>query len=385
MLEYSPPIRREPDRSIAKVVEELLIPAPLTERNLKAFTKLYDMGRTKKVKKSNEQTTTGSDPTSLELDDSKSSNKTKTATDRGFPQLARDNGILPPVYSNPPANQRELQQRLDKSRDSQSPSESQFQAFARKTKEAPNEGSILTHTTKLFKDDDILGYNQVINQAFSEFPKDVGFNDGLSAARPDIVQGLISKEFHPFPIRDELGGAAVPTPGLAPLTLPHLAGEFKGPGKDILFAEAQAAYDGACMVYGRNKARAFLNSPDSSEHAYVQTFTTDGINLNTFAHYSHKCDGQVEYHQYPTSSSLVISNYEDFKKARRRLRNLQDAAREISEKLRDELKLNWSAEQKSISKEDDAHECGEEEEEELDETFVHVLRPDVLSSASPEQ
>ena len=127
----------------------------------------------------------------------------------------------------------------------------------------------------------------------------------------------------------------------------------------MLHAEAQAAYDGACMVYGRNKARSFFNSPDPSEHAYVQTFTTDGTNLNTFAHYSHKCEGQLEYHQYPTSSSLVISSYEDFKKARRRLRNLQDAARETSEKLRDELKQDWSAKQKPLNKEDDAHECGE--------------------------
>ena len=382
MLEYSPPIRREPDRSIANSVEELLTPAPLTERNLKAFIKLHNMGRPKKGKKSNEPKATRSDPKSLEPGDSKISNKTKSATDSGFPQLARGNGILPPVYSNPPGNLRDLQERLDKSRDSQSPSESQFQAFARKTKEAPNEGSIFTHTTRLFTNDDIPGYNNVINQAFSEFPKDVGFNNGLSAAQPDIVQGLVAKEFHPFPIREELGGGAVPTPGLAPLTLPHLAGEFKGPGKDMLLAETQAAYDGACMVYGRNKARSFLNSPDSSEHAYVQTFTADGTNLNTFAHYSHKTEGQIEYHQYPTSSSLVISSYEDFKKARRRLRNLQDAAREISEKLKDELKQNWSVKQKPISKEDDAHEC--DEEKELNETFVHISRFDASSSAFPE-
>lgn len=382
MLEYSPPIRREPDRFIANSLKEVLTPAPLTERNLEAFTRLRNMGRPKKVKTSNEPKATGSDSKSLQPSDSKTSSNTKAATDPNFPRLAYANGILNPVHSKPPGNLHDLQDQLDKSRDSQSPSESQFRTFARKVKKAPNEASIFPSIFTLLKDDDNDGYDRVINQAFSEFPKNVGLNDGLSAAQPDIVQGLCSEEFDPFPIREELGGAAVPTPECDPPTLPHLAGELKGPGKDMILAETQAAYDGACMVYGRNKARSFLNSPDSSEHAYVQTFTTDGTNLNTFAHYSHKSEGQLKYHQYPTSSSLIISSYEEFKKARRRLRNLQDVARETSEKLRDELKQNWSAKQKSINKEDDTHECGEEEE--LDETFVHIPRPDASSSAPPE-
>ncbi|CAD6446942.1 e69ae59f-bc29-45bd-8069-c3230145b024 [Sclerotinia trifoliorum] len=54
-------------------------------------------------------------------------------------------------------------------------------------------------------------------------------------------------------------------------------------------------------------------------------------------HYSSEPQGQLNYHQYPISSSILISSYEDFKTSRRRLRNLQDDAKEISEKLRDEL------------------------------------------------
>lgn len=382
MLEYSPPIRREPDRFIANSLKELLTPFPLTERNLKAFTKLHNIGRPKKVKTSNGPKATGSDPKSLQPSDSKTSSKTKSTTDPNFPLLAHANGILNPAHSKPPGNLRDLEERLDKSRDSQSPSESQFWTFARKVKEAPNEASIFPHTFTMLKDDDINGYDRVINQAFSEFPKNVGLNNGLSAAQPDIVEGLRLEEFDPFPIREELCGAAVPTPERDPPTLPHLAGELKGPAKDMILAETQAAYDGAFMVYGRNRARSYLDCPDPTGHAYVQTFTTDGTILNTFAHYADKSTGRVKYHQYSTSSSFVVSNYEDFKKARRRLRNLQDAARETSEKLRDELKQNWSAKQKSINKENDAHECGEEEE--LNETFVHIPRPDASSSASPE-
>jgi hypothetical protein len=52
---------------------------------------------------------------------------------------------------------------------------------------------------------------RVYNQAFNDFPKDVGLNNGLSAAQPDMVEGLDMTEFDPVPIRLELGGSAVPT------------------------------------------------------------------------------------------------------------------------------------------------------------------------------
>ena len=186
-----------------------------------------------------------------------------------------------------------------------------------------------------------------MNEDTNDFPKNVGLNNGLSATQPDMVEGLDMTEFDPFPVRQELGGAALPAPGRDPLTLPHIAGEWKGPGKDMVLAQTQAAYDGACMVYSRNKALSFLNNPDPAGYAHVQTFTTDGTNLNTFAHYSSESQGQVKYHQCPTSTSLLISSYEDFKTGRRRLRNLQDNAKETSEKLRDKLKERWSANHRS--------------------------------------
>jgi hypothetical protein len=107
------------------------------------------------------------------------------------------------------------------------------------------------------------------------------------------------------------------------------------------------------MVYGRNQARSFVESPDPDGHAYVHTFTTDGTTLTTYAHYSSQSGGQVKYHQFPTSSSFLISSYEDFKTSRRRLRNEQDVAKETSEALRDELNDKWSASQQYIEEEDD--------------------------------
>jgi hypothetical protein len=54
----------------------------------------------------------------------------------------------------------------------------------------------------------------------------------------------------------------------------------------MIEAQTQVAYDGACMVFGRNQARSFLESPDPNGHAYIHTFTTNGTILNTFAYYS---------------------------------------------------------------------------------------------------
>jgi hypothetical protein len=205
----------------------------------------------------------------------------------------------------------------------------------------------LLQTSQLLKeyDEAYSGYSKVYNQAFTAFPKNVGLNNGLSAAQPDRVGGLNIGEFDRFPVRQELGGAAVPTSGPHATTLQHFTREWKGPGKDMIEAQTQAAYDGACMVHGRNEARSFLQSPDPAGHAFVSTFTTDGTTLNTFGHYSSQSEGQVKYHQFPDSSSFLIASYEDFKKSRRRLRNLEDEAKETSEKLRDELIEKWSANQ----------------------------------------
>jgi hypothetical protein len=276
------------------------------------------------------------------------SKQTTSTTDPAFPDIAFQNGILNPICSKPPVNLKSRQERIDRSRSTASPSESDYRHFASAIRRAPNEASVLVETaTHLLKRYDDPGYQRSYNQAFTNFPKNVGFNNGLSAAQPDMVEGLDMPEFDPFPVREQLGGAATVYSGPQATTLPHLAGEWKGPGKDMILAQTQAGYDGACIVYGRNEARSFLESPDPAGHAFISTFTTDGTTLNIFDHYSSESQGQVKYHQYPTSNSFLISTYEDFKKSRRQLRNLEDDAKEASEKLRDELNEKWSANHRS--------------------------------------
>lgn len=118
----------------------------------------------------------------------------------------------------------------------------------------------------------------------------------------------------------------------------QLAGEFKGPGKDLRQAQFQAAYDGTCLVFARNKALELLNNLDSPNHAIVQTFVTDGTTLITFAHYANmNSRGVAQYHHVTTSRTILINSPEEYNVGYRRQRNMQDIARGFGQSLRDQL------------------------------------------------
>ncbi|KAM3070172.1 hypothetical protein ACMFMG_003789 [Clarireedia jacksonii] len=261
-------------------------------------------------------------------------------TDSSFPRLTFENGILDTLHSTPPGNFDYLQDRLDRERNSPPPTKSEYDYFVYEIMGAPDKMAILHILSKFLRDFE-PGYARAVEQAFDDFPKNIGFNDGLPVAKPQFCEGLLTSEFEPFPIRYKLGGPAVPIASLNPPTLPHLAGEVEEPETDVLLATAKAAYDGACMVYGRCKAREFLEDADPVGHAFVSTFVINGGILNIFANYSLETPAGTKYHQCLISSSSLMESYEDFKKAVRRLRNMQDDAKEVAEKLKGELCEKW--------------------------------------------
>ncbi|KAL2023486.1 hypothetical protein VTK56DRAFT_2482 [Thermocarpiscus australiensis] len=135
------------------------------------------------------------------------------------------------------------------------------------------------------------------------------------------------------------------------LTLPHMAGEWKGRGKDMEEARLQSAFDGAALVYARNQALEYIGKPDPAGHAQVTTFTTDGTHLNFFSHYAAPSgeDGAIQYHQYPIASTNVKASHEEFRKGWRQLRNAQDRARAQSYQLKDQLKAQWKANKSQLA------------------------------------
>lgn len=306
----------------------------LTRKNLALLEKMEK----KKTSAPSEQSTDSSS--------SSSSSSTPSITNTVFAKQASRNGILPPHNSKPPTNLAAIRSRHARSRTSASPSESDFKRYINKVRGACNKTTMLYEVSwKLLKAyDDDKEYTKTISQAFDRFPRGVGFNDGLPAPRPDFAEGLAMRAFRPFVTIDEdVEGAVLCGDGPYSLTLAHLAGEWEGNGGDMKRAEVRGGYDGAALVYAREKAVEFVGGCEEPPgKAEVVTFTTDGTRLDFWAHYAAKGEGgRVEYHQCLVESVDMTGSYQGFKHGRRALRNQQDWARERAYALRDRLKETW--------------------------------------------
>ncbi|RMD39797.1 hypothetical protein DV735_g5350, partial [Chaetothyriales sp. CBS 134920] len=279
----------------------------------------FDRAQSQRAVKPQESSLTGNDEFAIA--------RTST-TASGFAILAYKNGILNSGLSKPPSNLADMHKRRVEARESASPTESEYNRYTKKVEGA--------HC------DEEEGYTRVFNQAFTGFPRDIGLNNNLSAPQPDYIEGLEMQEYRPGPIDDHISGAVLYKDDPCSLTLPLLAGEWKSRGKDMEEARLQSAYDGAALVYARNQALSYLGTADPPGHAEVTAFTTDGTNLNLFAHYATlSADGTLEYHQYPIKSTNLTDSHQAFRDGRRGLRNVQDHARKQSYAMRDHLRERW--------------------------------------------
>jgi hypothetical protein len=313
--------------------ERQLKRARLTRGNLALFDKM-----TKKKIDTKVSLLSGST-----ADSSKTQTKTISTTSSGFEVQATKNGILLSTNSKAPKNAQDLVGRLNQSRDTASPTESIFGDYVDTVTKVPNEATTSHETAPLLKGYRDRAYSRAWNQAFTAYPKNVGFNNGLSAPQPDFVQGFRQLEFEPFPIGEELDSAVLFNDDQNSIALPHFAGEWKGPGNDMDQAALQSAYDGAALVHSRNEALAYVGKSDPAGHASVLTVTTDGRAINVFGHYVAPSAGgdKLKYHQYRLTTAHMDESYEDFKKGRKQLRNAQDFAKEQSYQLREQLQDYW--------------------------------------------
>lgn len=268
-----------------------------------------------------------------------------------FPQQLCENKVLFKTVSKPPTNLNDIRTRLvaNPSGVLVPPTESAYQAYVDTINRVRNETSMMVEMSGLLKKHNDKAYNRIFNHAFTAFPRGgCGFNNELSPPQPDFIEGLNDNEFHPFPIRNVRG--CVLYKNKLSVALPHLAGEWKGPSKNMEHAELQSAYDGAALVYARNRALAWMGTADPPGHAAVLTFTTDGSTINIFAHYAVPEDGyelhhdetRNSYHQYLVLRKDLIADYESHEGGLRGLWNAQDYAKQQSYTLRDRLQQYWT-------------------------------------------
>ena len=200
-----------------------------------------------------------------------------------------------------------------------SPSAATYRNYRRAVGTAPNEQTVLVGVAQgLLRgcdDGGDEGYDRVCNQAFTAFPKEVGFNNQLAT--------LWGQQFSPVPVEDQVSGGVLTGGNLRSLALLHLAGEFKGPGKNMKTARLQSAYGGAALVYGRDPrgTRPLRPSPPTAKPSTFPLFRP-----------VHGWDRDRVSHTNP------LNSFEKFKQGLSQLRNLEDYAKDPSYGLRDRLK-----------------------------------------------
>ncbi len=136
----------------------------LTRKNLAAFNK---MGNKKKKKTSDDDDDSGSTKT-----------KTTSTTSSGFAIRAHRNGILELAYSQSPTNLENIRKQCAKSRATTSPPESVYNDYVDRVEGAGTEATVVAETSELLKKYP-KGYKREFNRPFTNYPKNVGFNDDL--------------------------------------------------------------------------------------------------------------------------------------------------------------------------------------------------------------
>lgn len=175
---------------------------------------------------------------------------------------------------------------------------------------------------------------------WTEFPKDVGFNNGLSAPKPDIFEGFVKNTFPPN--IKAIKSATLVKDNPRYVALPHMAIEYKAQDKSGHQAMVQAGYDGAAMVYSRNEALKYMGQEDAPREPSVLTAAVTGPQWDVYGHYTHPNDdtGRTEYYQHHLAGGFM-ANLDGYKRGRKTLRNMQDFGREQATDLRDRMKKDY--------------------------------------------
>ncbi|KAI7787144.1 hypothetical protein LA080_000480 [Diaporthe eres] len=250
-----------------------------------------------------------------------------STTSEGFENSALDNGVLDAVRSGKQAVvDSDVKMKLLASRESASPTQSQYDKFADRIVEASNEqGTIAVYSKYIFQDTEDthfdIGYRRKEDKMWTEFPKNVGFNNGLSAPKPDMIEGFPRDTFPPT-IEDVKASRLVRDEPRY-VALPHMAVEYKAREKSLHEAKVQAGYDGAAMVYGRNEALKYIGKADPPRQPAVLTATTIGQEWKVYGHCAHPNDsnGKEEYYQCRMAGGSM-ENLSEYKQGRKVLRNM---------------------------------------------------------------
>jgi len=280
---------------------------------------------------------------------SASNAKSISSTSSGFRIQLFTNQVFEARRSDKiPVNLKELERCLDCDRQSVSPDDEDALENLIELDQAVNEAtlrhSVMQAVRKRIRVREPTGerlvYSNVYDQSFARLPKDVGFNNGLSAPQPDLASGF---RWEAFKFNNVLAGipGVIPHSDMNGISLPHLFGEFKRPGGDRVEGIAQAAYDGAYGVWARTQVLKEMQVCEVECAAHVFSFFTDG---SFYAIYAHFQEGK-KYYQYALVDQESLKQSPDsFRVMYQRLRNLQEMAYAEADALRLQI-AKWQDQQ----------------------------------------
>ncbi|RDL42358.1 uncharacterized protein BP5553_02337 [Venustampulla echinocandica] len=318
--------------------------ARLTHYNLKRFEQ--ELAKNRKISGTESRSGTSS---------SSSKAKNTTTADKKFGERLWENGVrFEHPHAQPPKDLAEVKQYLDKDRESQSANGDDCQEYLDEIAQADNEDTVTTNVWPLLakkpRNRDLFGYNQNTNFQWTEVESAIIAN--ISDPKPDISESFRHNQYPPE-AAEALGPALAPT--LYSAAIPKFCVELKGPDGLIPSATKQAAYDGAVMVDAAWEAHQFMSKPADEFLGNTQALTgaVNGSYLHIYANHaiSPQTDAtnyvaasgtiahreKLQYHQFPLNGVLPSESLEDFKKARKTVRNAQDWARERAAQSKDAL------------------------------------------------
>jgi hypothetical protein len=306
---------QEPGQSVPQESDQSLLPTtepkkplPLTRKNLALLNTLNGDSKRKKHSSYFESDT-----------------MTISTTASGFAEKAYENGILDPPDSTEPTDLDTLRHRLTQRRNNIQPlpAHQRYCEFIFSSANKAKVSALVQKRIMIDYEDVSPQYRRAINQTITQTPRQ-DFNDNLLDPRPGLLELLFTSvlpyrlHYHALHKVDSLA-------------LCHFAAEFKRRwDKNMHPVVYQAAYDGAVLVFARNRAlaQARAGAPDGATLAAVDraagetavlTCATDGKEFNVFAH--HYQDGAY-YQNLVVSGHLRI--YRD--RGRELIRNAQEYA-----------------------------------------------------------
>ena len=247
------------------------------------------------------------------------------------------------IPSRQPQNIEEIKQVLKSQRRSPPPTQADFDQHRLDVSRCPSEATLQAESFPIFYKTSGWFRNPIHKPAHKQrwnncLHPGQGIQD-LEPVKPEPdYQVGVDSSCLPTSFLIALGGFA--TPANDGMALPNFFAHLKSPNGHMQTAHRQSMQDGAYGTYNYLQARQALNEEDSFyDTAEVFSSEYDGHQILINAHWVSKGPDGLEFHMTTISAHILNGpNLDQFQRGCREIRNVQDHAGNIRERLAEQLR-----------------------------------------------